>query len=126
MSLPLSEEEDATIQNVTSSSCVFLTKLLSETLPHKGGQSATDKGGRNENVDKAERFSAYKESGPERTGGVDGCSCQVDADKVDENEGQTDCKTREIAGALLLISCSEDDKDKDEGGDDLNKPGAAL
>ena len=66
-----------------------------------------------------------EEGRTEGTGRVDGGAGQVDADEVNEDEGETDRQAGRLAGAQLRIRGAEDDEHEDEGGDELDEQRSA-
>ena len=58
-------------------------------------------------------------------GGVHRGAGQVDAHKVDKDEGKADGESCKVAGADFAVGRAEDDEDEDEGRDDFHEEGAA-
>ena len=103
-----------------------LSRLFPEALPDKSSKCAADKRCSDEDINKFQSFTADKDGRPERTSRIDGGSGKVDADKMDEDEGKTDCQSGKVSCTLLLICSAKNDKDEDESGYNLNKPCSAL
>ena len=98
-----------------------LLAFAAKAAPYECRKGATHERGADEDPDILESLTADKERGTEGTGRVDGCAGQVDADEMDQDQGQTDGKTGEIAGAFLLIRRAEDDHNEDEGRDHFDE-----
>lgn len=84
------------------------------------------RGGYDEYPEILEGLAAGEESRSDGTGRVHGRAGEPDAHEVDEDEGQTDRETCEIAGTYLAVSRSEDHEHEEERGDELNEERSAC
>ncbi len=101
-----------------------LLLVAGEAFPHEGGEGRTDHGSYDEHPHIGKSLTTGEQRRSEGTGGVDGSSGEVDADQVDEDQGQTDGETGEVACTELAVGGAENHEHEDEGGDDLHEASA--
>ena len=97
-----------------------------EGAPYNSAQGASYERSYDEYPKVLEGLATSEQGRSDGTGGVDGSSGQPDAYEVYENQGETDGETCEVAGSYLGIRGAENDKDEEEGGDNLNEECSAY
>ena len=96
-----------------------------EGFPDPGCEGAAHHRGEDEDPNDLEGLSTGEDGRTDGTGRVHGGTRQVDADQVDEDQGQTDGQAGQVARAFLRVGRTQDDEDEEERGDALDKERAS-
>ena len=103
--------------------CLF---LWLDNLPEDSCNEGAYEGTYDEDPEVSKCVATSKDSGTDRTSGVNACAGEVDAYQVDENQRQTDGQTSEVVGSAICLVCrAKHYEHKESRQDDLSRNGNA-